>query len=84
MPRETIIVVDDEPFIRDILKSILEEFYNVIEASDGEEGLMMIRRKNPALAILDYKMPKKTGLEVCKEILMDFVRGEENQHLKLT
>ena len=71
MPRETIIVVDDEPFIRDILKSILEEFYAVLEASDGEEGLALIRKKNPALAILDYKMPKKTGLEVCKEIRED-------------
>ena len=71
MPREVILVVDDEPFIRDILKSVLEESYDVLEASDGDEALQMIRKKSPSLVILDYKMPKKTGLEVCKEIRED-------------
>ncbi|MBN2119482.1 MAG: response regulator [Candidatus Omnitrophica bacterium] len=71
MPREKILIVDDEPFIRDILKSVLEELYDIIEACDGEEALVLIRKQNPSLVILDYKMPKKTGIQVCKEIRED-------------
>jgi len=71
MKKEKILVVDDELFIRDILKSMLEEEYEVIEASDGEEGLALIRKENPSLVILDYKMPVKNGIEVCREIRDD-------------
>ncbi len=71
MFREKILIIDDEPFIRDILRTTLEDTYEISEASDGEEGLQAIRTHNPALVIVDYKMPKKDGLEVCREIRQD-------------
>ena len=71
MEKERILIADDDDFIRDILKNILEEFYQVQEASDGQEALDMIRSHNPSLVILDNKMPKKTGIEVCREIRED-------------
>ncbi|HEC70027.1 MAG TPA: diguanylate cyclase [Candidatus Omnitrophica bacterium] len=71
MVKKKILVVDDELFIRDILKSILEEEYEVIEAGDGEEGLDLVKKERPDLVILDYKMPKKTGIEVCRELRED-------------
>jgi len=71
MDKLKILVVDDEFFIRDILKSILEEEYEVIEACDGEEALEKVRKERPSLVILDYKMPKKSGLDVCRELRED-------------
>jgi diguanylate cyclase (GGDEF)-like protein len=71
MKTETVLIADDDPFIRDILKSILEEYYHVEEACDGKEALAMIRKNPPSLAILDNMMPHKTGIEVCREIRED-------------
>lgn len=69
--KEKILIADDDVFIRDILKSMLEEEYQVIEASDGEEAIELVKKENPSLLILDYKMPKKTGIEVCRKIRED-------------
>ncbi len=71
MAGEKILIVDDEFFVRDIVRSILEEEYKVIEASDGEEALELIKKEKPDLVILDCKMPKKNGVEVCREIRED-------------
>jgi diguanylate cyclase (GGDEF)-like protein len=69
-----ILIVDDEDDIRDVLKITLEdEGYEVIEASNGEEGLNMIHANAPDLVLLDYKMPKMTGLEVCAQIKKDLL-----------
>ncbi|MCM8799705.1 MAG: response regulator [Candidatus Omnitrophica bacterium] len=75
-----ILIADDDPDIRDILKIILsEENYEVIEASDGEEALKLIKTKSPDLVLLDYKMPKLDGFQVCKEIKQDLLL----QHLPI-
>ncbi len=65
-----ILVVDDEPRIRMIVKDFLvKEKYTVVEASNGEEALeMFIEDKNISLIILDVMMPKMSGWDVCKEI----------------
>ncbi|MCK5510114.1 response regulator transcription factor [Candidatus Parcubacteria bacterium] len=69
-----ILVVEDEKDICDFLKKSLEsECYVVDTAADGEAGIEMIRGNNYDIVILDNNMPKKTGLEVCKE-----VRAEKN------
>lgn len=69
-----ILVVDDEPDIRDILKlTLAEENYEVIEAVDGEEALKMIHSKSPNLVLLDYKIPKIDGREVCRRIKNDIL-----------
>jgi len=69
--KEKILVVDDEPFIRDILKTVLQEHYDIDEAADGEDALEKLKKHQFSLVILDYKMPKKDGLEVCRQIRKD-------------
>jgi len=69
-----ILVVDDEPDIRDILKLTLsEENYIVLEAGDGEEALKIITTKSPDLVLLDYKIPKIDGHEVCRQVKKDLL-----------
>ncbi|RJO65443.1 MAG: response regulator [Candidatus Omnitrophota bacterium] len=69
-----ILVADDDPDIRDILKITLsEENYEIIEAADGEEAVRAIQTKSPDLVLLDYRMPKKDGREVCRLIKKDIL-----------
>ncbi|MCX5707831.1 MAG: response regulator [Candidatus Omnitrophica bacterium] len=69
-----VLVVDDEPDIRDVLKITLEaEKYEVIEAENGEEAIKIITQKTPDLVLLDYKMPKMDGREVCRRIKKDIL-----------
>ncbi len=69
-----ILVVDDEPDIRDVLKITLEaEKYEVIEAENGEEAIKIVSQKVPDLVLLDYKMPKMDGREVCRRIKKDIL-----------
>ena len=63
------LIVEDEKDICDFLKKSLEsECYVVDTAFDGEEGLRLIQTSSYDIVILDNNMPKKTGLEVCKEL----------------
>ncbi len=65
----TILVVDDEKPILEILKFNLEkEGFRVLGASDGEEGLVLALTKNPDLILLDIMLPKLDGFDVCKRI----------------
>ena len=62
-----ILVVDDDPDIRDILKLTLsEENYEVFEAQDGQEALKIINTKPLDLVLLDYKIPKIDGRQLCR------------------
>ena len=75
MPKARIIVIDDDPDIRDVLSlTLTEDDYEVLEAPNGEEGLNLIKNKAPNLVIVDYKMPKMDGPTLCsivkKDILM--------------
>jgi diguanylate cyclase (GGDEF)-like protein len=69
-----ILIADDDPDIRDILKLTLgEENYEILEAPDGEEALKIIRAKALDLVLLDYKMPKMDGRQVCNLIKKDLL-----------
>lgn len=69
-----ILIADDDPDIRDILKLTLsEENYEVIEAADGEEALKIINSKSLDLILLDYKMPKIDGRQVCRTVKKDLL-----------
>ena len=75
-----ILIADDDPDIRDILKLTLAEGnYEVIEARDGEEALKIIRSKPLDLVLLDYKMPKMDGRQLCNLIKRDLLL----QHLPI-
>ncbi|MBN2694850.1 response regulator [bacterium] len=64
-----ILIVDDEPNIRETISFILEmEGYDVITASDGEEAIKIVNQYLPKIILLDVMMPKKNGYEVTKEI----------------
>ena len=65
----TILVVDDEPQIRRVLRSTLSsQGYVIIEAKDGEEGIEVARKTKPDLVLLDVNMPGMGGIEACREI----------------
>ena len=66
---ETILVVDDDPDIREILQDRLESMnYRVLVAADGAEGLEVIEKQAPRIAFIDIEMPGMNGLEVLAEI----------------
>ena len=67
----SILVADDAPSVRKLLRLILEPAHIVIEAGDGDQALRQLIDHRPDLAILDVAMPAKTGLEVCRQIRQD-------------
>jgi DNA-binding response OmpR family regulator len=65
----TILVVDDESDIRDIIHVYLRnEGYHVIEAADGEEALQVVQASSVQLVILDVMMPRMDGITACLKI----------------
>jgi DNA-binding response OmpR family regulator len=66
---KTILVIDDERNIVELLRLYLEkEGWAVIAAADGEEGLALHARHDPDLVILDLMLPRIDGFEVCREL----------------
>ncbi len=69
MKSATILVVDDEPQIRRVMRSTLTaQGYTIIEARDGQEALEKLRAERVDLVILDMNMPVMDGLAACREI----------------
>jgi two-component system KDP operon response regulator KdpE len=69
MVAATILVVDDEPQIRRVLRSTLtSQGYVIIDAKTGEEGVESVRKNKPDLVLLDANMPGMGGIEACREI----------------
>ena len=67
--KKTILIVDDEKPIVDILVyNLQKEGYNTLEANDGETGLELALEKKPDLILLDIMLPRMDGLAVCKKI----------------
>jgi len=64
-----ILVIDDEPAIRDSLRMILEyEDYQFVGAASGQEGIAVVQRDRPDLVLLDIKMPGMDGIEVLRKL----------------
>jgi len=69
MTSSSILVVDDEPQIRRVLRSTLAfRGYEISEASSGEEGVELARKLKPDLILLDVNLPGISGIEACREI----------------
>jgi CheY-like chemotaxis protein len=67
-----VLVVDDDPDVRLFSVTVLEENgYTPLEASNGEEGLKMIRAEKPDLVILDILMPRQSGIRLYRELKTD-------------
>jgi CheY-like chemotaxis protein len=66
---KTILVVDDEPNVRQYLSTVLEDAgFNVVTAADGIEALQLIQQKAPDFISLDLIMPRKSGHKLLHEL----------------
>jgi DNA-binding response OmpR family regulator len=68
----TVLICDDEPSLRELIRISLAGPYEIVEADDGERSLELARLVRPDVMILDLMMPRRTGLEV-----LSAVRQEE-------
>ena len=67
-----ILVADDEEYIRELVCTTIGlGSYEIFKATNGEEALEMAKKVKPDLMLLDVRMPKMTGFEVCKAIKED-------------
>ncbi len=67
-----ILVAEDERDIRELITFTLGAVgHTIIQASNGEEALMLVRQRHPDLVMTDVRMPKLTGYEVCRAIKED-------------
>ncbi|HUO34981.1 MAG TPA: response regulator transcription factor [Candidatus Acidoferrum sp.] len=91
MSNAAVLVVDDEPQIRRVLRTTLSSHgYTVLEAKDGPEALEQIRSGRPDLILLDVNLPGPSGLEICREmrsssdapIIMLTVRNSERDKVQ--
>jgi len=67
----TVLICDDEPSLRELIRISLDGPYSFAEADDGEKSLEIARRLRPDVIILDMMMPRLSGLEVLSEIRGD-------------
>jgi two-component system KDP operon response regulator KdpE len=69
MSSSRILVVDDDPQIRRVLRAaLIAQGYEPIDARNGEEGLERLREESPDLVVLDVNMPRMNGLQTCRAI----------------
>ena len=82
----TVLVVDDEPIVREVVVRYLErEGYATLEADDGDDARVIVERDSPDLVVLDVMLPGTDGLELCRwirsrtelPVIMLTARGEE-------
>jgi DNA-binding response OmpR family regulator len=86
----TILVVDDEPTIREIVVAYLKrEGYRTLEAADGNRAREILEAETPSLVVLDVMLPGTDGLELCRwirsqsklPVIMLTARGEESDRI---
>jgi two-component system phosphate regulon response regulator PhoB len=92
--RPTILIVEDEDALATLLQYNLEkEGYAVVVAEDGDEAMVSVDEKLPDLIVLDWMLPKVSGIEVCRRlrqrpetrnlpIIMLTARGEESDRIR--
>ncbi len=68
-PMSTVLVVDDEPIVRDVVVRYLRrDGLKTLEAGTGEEAMRLLERELPSLVVLDVMLPGTDGLELCRHI----------------
>ena len=73
MDKNKVLVVDDESYIRLLVRSILGRDYDVVEAENGEEVVKLARTEGPSLILMDIMMPKMDGVGACSLLKADSV-----------
>jgi len=67
-----VLIVDDDPDVRLFNRTVLEEHgYAPLEASNGEEGMNLVKQEKPDLIILDVLMPRESGIRLYRELKTD-------------
>ncbi|MCB1332373.1 MAG: phosphate regulon transcriptional regulator PhoB [Roseivivax sp.] len=67
-----VLVVEDEPAQREVLRYNLEaEGFDVLLAGGGDEALLLLREETPDLVVLDWMLPEVSGIEICRRIKAD-------------
>ena len=69
--KKRILIADDEPSVRSLVKRVLSQNYTILEAADGEEAVNMVFSQEPDLVLMDILMPKMDGLTACYAIKMN-------------
>lgn len=69
--KKKIVVADDEPNLRLLVRATLSKEYVVLEAVDGKQVIELVRNEKPNLILLDVMMPQVNGLEVCRILKAD-------------
>jgi DNA-binding response OmpR family regulator len=69
--RKTILICDDEPALRELVRATLDDGYRFAEASDGLVALELARELEPDAVILDLMLPRLGGLEVLAQLQAD-------------
>ena len=65
----TVLVVEDEPAQREVLSyNLSAEGFRVVQAENGEEGLILVDEENPDIIVLDWMLPSVSGIEVCRRL----------------
>ena len=66
----SVLIVDDDPFIRKLIATTLEDVagFEIAEAADGVEAVEIAEREPPEMVFLDIDMPRMDGLEVCRRL----------------
>src|ERR687888_683375 len=68
MPRAVILVVDDDPGVRESFRLILEDHYDVLDVPDGPQALETVRASHVDLVLLDIRLPEMDGIEVLERL----------------
>src|SRR6059058_978605 len=85
-PMQTVLVVDDEPIVRDVVVRYLErDGFRTLTASDGDTAKALIDQREPSLVVLDVMLPGTDGLSLCRwirdrsnlPVILLTARGEE-------
>jgi putative two-component system response regulator len=71
----TILVCDDDPSLRELVRAVLGPRYRFVEAADGAEALEIAREMKPDLIVLDVMLPGLSGIEV-----LEAIRTEDGLH----
>lgn len=72
MAKKKILIIEDDAFLLELCSRKIKEMnFEILEATDGESGLEIIRKEKPDLVLLDLGLPKMDGMEVLKRVRKD-------------